>query len=147
MALCAGTCECHLCWKPQTAFLSGSVGVSLPGFRWASEHVMSIWADPPLTAPPLVSALRSAHCQGQWISMHERKSTIFAKRKPNVNGKGHCVHWANTACSVARLKGPFWFFFSKPVWTYWDWKRSLRIRLIPLFTYSAHYLQSRGRKQ
>lgn len=35
----AGTCECHLCWKPQTIFLSGSVGVSLLGFSWASEHV------------------------------------------------------------------------------------------------------------
>lgn len=31
-ALCAGTCQCHLCWKPQTAFLSGSGGVSWPGF-------------------------------------------------------------------------------------------------------------------
>lgn len=30
---------------------SGSVGVSLPGFRWASEHVLSIWLNPPLAVP------------------------------------------------------------------------------------------------
>lgn len=35
----AGNCECHLCWKPKTTFLSGSVGVSSSGFRWPSEHV------------------------------------------------------------------------------------------------------------
>lgn len=48
--------------------------------------------------PSSVSALRSTHCQGHWISMHERKCTIFSEHKPNVNEKGDCVHWAHKAC-------------------------------------------------
>lgn len=147
MALYAGTCECHLCWKPQTAFLSGSVGVSLPGFRWASEHVMSIWPDPPPPPPShhpsSVSALRTAHCQGHRISMHERKRTIFAEHKPNANGKGHCGHRAYTACSVARLKGAFWFASLLAACV-----KVLRLKMFPtdlnvsFVVHSGHYIQT-----
>lgn len=59
---------------------------------------------PPFRCPSSVSALRSTHCQGHWISMHERKCTIFAEHKPNVNGKGDCIHWAYKACSVVWFK-------------------------------------------
>lgn len=89
----AATCACHLCWKPRTAVLSGSVGASSPGVFWrALEHVMSIWPEQPPTLPLLpspLSAMWSARCQGQRINMHERTRTISEERLPNVNGKGH----------------------------------------------------------
>lgn len=62
---------------------------------------------PPCCSSP-VSAMWCAHCQGHRISMHERKCTIFAEGKSNVNEKGHCAYWLYTSCLVSWFKGEFW---------------------------------------
>ena len=79
------------------------------GGRRSMSRAFGLTPTTPLLSrrPSSVSALRSTHCQGRWISMHERKRTIFVKHKPNVNGRGHRVHRADTACSGAALKGAF----------------------------------------
>lgn len=75
----------------------------LGGHRSMSKTSRVFGLTPSHSLPHSLSALQSTHCQGHWISMHERKRTISAERRPNVNGNGHCVRWAYTGCLVVWL--------------------------------------------
>lgn len=92
----AATCECHLCWKPPTAFLSASVGVSLPGVldgHWSMSWAFGL-SNPPLLHRPFpccpphfqLCDLRAAKVRG--LTCMRERAQYLRNISPNVNGKG-----------------------------------------------------------
>lgn len=80
----------------------GGGGVSLPGFRWASEHVTSIWLDPrpSLPRPPLLCFYNAIHTHTHTLPRslaglactRERAHNIPAEHEANVNRNGRRLH-------------------------------------------------------
>lgn len=107
MALYAGTCECHLCWKPQTAFLFRISGRVL--CRVLDGHRSMSWGFG--MTPLLLPFLRFCTTICTWPRSLDwrawEKAHNIRWTSSECKREGHSVHWAYIACSLLQVKFGF----------------------------------------